>query len=557
MQSAVRALTWEFWSANRLGWLLVLAALVACGAALRLFAGSLLQSEELQFLSLMPLTAAIILAISFCNFTDRNRRDGIAGFPRHLFALPINTVLMVSCAMACSLLSVVGIYVAWATLVVEPLAPGVLIRWPATLLAAFVVFYQAIIWCLCGFRLTRVIALSLVATSLVAVGFLPALLPSIAWCSPQGCTSLWTWESVLTAVLGILMAAAYGATLLTVGAQRRGGARGWAGVQKLVDVITNAIPRRRVELKSPDAALFWMEWRRAGFVLPAAVLLTSLLILGPVLAFTGRDEKDTLWAETWLAIMPIMLAFPIGMGFGKPDFWSLDLTLPSFATTRPVTSGQLLTAKLKAAACSALTTWAVLLLVAFVGIYFYCDTTHWKHIGGSLAILYSPVSTWAVPALLLVAAILATWGLLVHSIWLGYSGRAGFYYSLTAIGLTLFVAGFFYLVWWLDHPRTRGDTFVGMLPWLPWALAAVVTTKVWFATLCASALRRRRLISGSSVAKYSCIWLGATACLVLCAWLMAPRIEWFRNTMMLAGLCAIPSASIVIAPLAIAWNRHR
>ena len=73
-----------------------------------------------------------------------------------------------------------------------------------------------------------------------------------------------------------------------------------------------------------------------------------------MLSFTGRGEKETTWAEMWLFIMPILLAFPIGLGFGKPDFWSLDLTLSPFIATRPITAGQLLAAKMKSAACSAL-----------------------------------------------------------------------------------------------------------------------------------------------------------------------------------------------------------
>jgi hypothetical protein len=120
MRSPVAAIAWEFWNANRRGWVFVLAALAACGLVFRLFAETVQQSESIQFLSYMPLVASLILAMSFCNFTDRNRRDGIAGFPRHLFSRPINTRLMVTCAMACSVLSVVSIYAAWVKLVLQP-----------------------------------------------------------------------------------------------------------------------------------------------------------------------------------------------------------------------------------------------------------------------------------------------------------------------------------------------------------------------------------------------------------------------------------------------------
>jgi hypothetical protein len=171
--------------------------------------------------------------------------------------------------------------------------------------------------------------------------------------------------------------------------------------------------------------------------------------------------------------------------------------------------------------------------------------------------LYAPLSQWLLPILFLVGAVMMTWSLLIGSIWLGHSGRPGFYYSITGIGLTAFVTWFFFFVWWLDHPRSRGDTFTGMLPWLPWAFAALVTVKVWLTAYGVRELRRRRLISDRGIAGYACVWLAATAFIVFGACIMSPRIEWFRNTAMLAGLSAIPLLSTVIAPFTIGWNRHR
>jgi hypothetical protein len=259
----------------------------------------------------------------------------------------------------------------------------------------------------------------------------------------------------------------------------------------------------------------------------------------------------------WLSIAPLLLAFPVGLGFGKPDFWSLDVTMSPFFATRPVSAGQLLAAKLKAAACSALLTWAILLLVAPIWIYWFCDTKHWHDVWSQTGILYSPLSQWVLPILAVVCAVLTTWSLLVRNIWLGYSGRPGFYYSLSGIGLTAFVWALFFLVWWLDHPRSRGGKLVGMMQWLPWALAVAITIKVWIATWFAEKLWRRHFVSARGIATYAFVWLAASACLVLYAWLLAPRIEYFRNTAMLIGLCAIPAISIAIAPLTIAWNRHR
>ena len=217
MRSAVTAIAWEFWSANRGGWLLVLSAIPVCALLYRLLLDPIEQpGSDARFFSFLPMVMSLILAVAFCNFTDSRLRDGMAGFPRHLFAKPVNTWLAVACVMACGILSVVGLYVAWAQLVFRPIGIVISIRWPATLMAAGIVFYQTIIWCLCGFRLTRVVALSLAVTILVAIGFLPTMAPA---------TSLWASENAVSAALGAVVAFAYGATVLVVSTQRRGGAR--------------------------------------------------------------------------------------------------------------------------------------------------------------------------------------------------------------------------------------------------------------------------------------------------------------------------------------------
>jgi hypothetical protein len=548
MRSTLTALAWEFWSANRRGWFVVLALMTACALLYRVFADVLNASEGLRFFTYFPMVVSVILAAGFSNFTDRTRRDGIAGFPRHLFSLPISTPLAVTSAFLCGLISVVGIYLAWAIIVLRPLDVPLLVRWPALLLAAGVVFYQATIWCLCGFRLTRIVMLSLVATTLVGIGCVPTLNPP---------SNLWATEGSLSLILVGLMAMAYAATLVTIDIQRRGGARGWAIFQPLIDIVTRAIPHRARPIKSPDAALFWIEFRRTGFVLPAAVIVTMALILGPVLAFTGRQEKETLWAEMWIAIMPVLIAFPIGLGFGKPDFWSLDIGLSPFAATRPVSSGQLIAAKLKAAAGSALLAWTIVLVIAPAFIYLFCDSSHWRSWWTQTGFIYAPFSHWILPFLAIACGVLMTWSLLVRNIWLGYSGRPGFYYTLSSIGLAVFVFVFFYFVWWLDHTLSRDDRIVDMMAWIPWTLAVAATVKVWAAALLAIKSRREQMVSVRGLATYAGIWVFATALLVFYACLFAPRVEYFRNTTILLAFCTIPAVTIALAPFTIAWNRHR
>ena len=175
MRTAAQALAWEFWSTNRRGWLLLVAAIPAFGVLYRLVAYSGRQSEDMKFFGILPMVLSLILAGAFCNFTDQVRREGVAGFPRHLFILPVSTFHLVTCAILCGVVSVVGIYIAWATLVLRPLDVVLWVRWPATLLAACVVFFQTIVWCLSGFRIARIVSLSLVATTLMGISCLPTV----------------------------------------------------------------------------------------------------------------------------------------------------------------------------------------------------------------------------------------------------------------------------------------------------------------------------------------------------------------------------------------------
>jgi hypothetical protein len=547
MRIATQALAWEFWSTNRRGWLLLVAAIPAFALIYRLAAVPLRQSEDMKFFCLLPMVLSLILAGAYCNFTDQVRREGIAGFPRHLFILPVSTFHLVTSAILCGVTSVVGIYFAWATLVLPPLDVVLLVRWPATLLAAFVVFYQTIIWCLSGFRITRIVSLSLVATTLVGISVLPILkIPAI-----------WANEAVLSAILGATAAGTYAVALVAVGKQRRGGGAGWTWPSTLVDRLAVFLPHRRSALKSADAALFWIEWRRVGLLLPAAVLLATCLVLGTTILFTDRGSRETMWAENWLAVLPLIVAVPVSMGFGKPDFWSLDVTLSPFMATRPVSGGQLLSAKMKVAAVSSLLAWAALLVVAPLCIYLYCDTEHWHDAWQMLGLIYSPFSQWALPILWLVMSMLLTWSLMIGNVWLGYSGRPVVYYAFVVVGMGVFLTALVVFAMYLERPRYWQNAWVETLIWLPWAFAAFVSAKAWFAIWCGSRLRRRGLISDGNIIAYACLWLTAAAFLAFRAWLISPGIEWLRNLLMLFALCAIPLARVAASPLAIAWNRHR
>jgi hypothetical protein len=548
MWSPVWAIAWELWSSQRRLWWLILGMISVSGLVLRLSAGALAESEGLRSLSFFPLLLTIILVLAIFNFTERDRRKSFAGFPERLFTLPVRTRLLVTCPMLCGVLSVVALYLVWVKLVYEPAGIRLLVRWPTTLLAAGMVFYQAVIWSFAGFRLARLLVLAFGFSLLVAVGCTPY---ALAWESDG------RLEWLLTATLGVGVLGAYGAALAAVESQRRGGGRGWEWWRTLGRKMATALPRRRRPFASPAKALLWLEWHRAGLVLPFGVLLTLLLIVGPATWLSGRGPDAAARAAFWMAILPIVLAVPIGKGIAKPDFWSLELDLPAFLATRPVTDGQIVAAKMKAAALSTLLAWAVLLVVAPIWLGLAYDLEDLRSFWGSFCSIYSPLARWAIPSLALLAAIILTWNFLISSIWTGMSGNwllyAGFAGFSTACLLCILV----FLALCLDTAGDHSGILLVMLPWLPWTLAVCFILKVWGAAEAFWRVRRSRLVAMGTVGRYVCVWTAGTCCMLVLAWLVSARVVWLQDALCLGGLLIVPVARVSAAPLAVARSRHR
>src|SRR5439155_16063996 len=105
-------------------------------------------------------------------------------------------------------------------LIIRPLGMQIEIAWPAVLLATVSVIFQTIIWCLSGFRMARIVVMSLAACVLTTIACLPWMLASSNW-PPQSV------QLVLGGGLIASCALSYATAVIAVGIQRRGGARGW------------------------------------------------------------------------------------------------------------------------------------------------------------------------------------------------------------------------------------------------------------------------------------------------------------------------------------------
>jgi hypothetical protein len=279
-----------------------------------------------------------------------------------------------------------------------------------------------------------------------------------------------------------------------------------------------------------------------------------LLIMAAVTGFAGRDPDTTARAAAWFVLLPFVLAAVVGKGFAKPDFWSLEMALPPFWATRPISSAAFLAAKLKSAALSTAIAWALLLVVALPWLLLACDTHDLRGLWHTFTTIYGPVARWTILMLLLLAAMLLTWRLMIVSLWSGLYGRPRFFVGTVGVGS---VGVIVLLGWWFLMVDDGTALLVDWLPWAPWLMAGAFVLKSWGALWAWRQAYGGGHVSGAFVGVYLSVWVGATGCLLTLAFCLSPRIDWLRLTLILVALLLCPLARIGLAAVNFAQNRHR
>jgi hypothetical protein len=547
MRSPIAALTWEIYRRGRRSAALVLAC-IAAGAILN---GIIPDSNHALFSTvfgiLMVLSFAFLLGLLNC--TEFNSTREWNGFPYRLFALPVPTWQLVAVPMLVGLGVVELLYFAWIKLVwthgqiVHP-------EWYAAVLGAYLSYYQMTLWNLAGFRILRTIVLSVGGVSGILVAVLPQfgkLLSDSSW---------WLSETRLLLIVVATIPAAFLIAWIAVERQRHGGGRGTSWT-KVAEWVLDLFPRRTKKFSSPNGAQLWFEWRRSGFLLPAAVGFALLVILAPLSWKFGDDAHFTLVTLCWIIAIPVVLASILGKGFAKADFYSRDLSVPSFLAVRPMSCTEMVAAKLKVAAISVLITW--LFVAAFLAAWFpqRANSSQMELIRYELQFFY-PHSWRLIIAFSFIGLIVLTWRCLIGEMWSGLSGKPSYYFGSIGwqvIGplLALLVCAIY---------SNEIDAFIKLHPQFlkyqliqitGWVLAAMVMAKVWVAAFTWSKIDSRR------ARQYSILWVGGTLCLLTLAVLARPPMDVERqeHVFLLVALLLFPFARVGATPPALGKNRAR
>ena len=544
MRSPALAMGWEF--RRRHLWALIAMAgyLLALAAIKLLFLGPM---EPIRLdppdgraaVVITPLTATyfyLLAAFSFGLAGDLGARPSI--YPARMFALPLRTAALVGWPMLYGTAAVTILWLVTALSARWPWGIELPLIWPALLAAVFLAWTQALMWMPYGLPGLRAIVTVPWLATLDAVALL-----AIHYQVP---------EPMMVAFLVPQLPLAYVTACSAVGRARRGEVPDWRGM--FARPASNAVlTRRRDHFPSPARAQAWFEWRRHGRSLPALVGL--LLPFELALLWLAKDAPAFVFEILFLALItpPFMAAFT-AWTVSQPNPQVRDsYGVPPFIATRPLTSAELIAAKLKMAMWSTLAAW-LLVLVAMPLALEWSGT--WSVVTERARRMNDAIGTpraATVVLLILAGFIVATWKQLVQSLHIGLTGREWIVKGSVLLTLTFLILLGPIVEWIIDSPSVQRALWNA----LPLILAGLVGLKMSAAAWIATRLDRSRLLGDRAL-------VAGAACWVLAVLALYGVLVWFFSTpfvaryvLALIAILAVPLARISAAPLALAWNRHR
>jgi len=544
MRSPALAIGWEF--RRRHLWALIAMAgyLLALAAIKLLFVGPM---EPIRLdppdgraaVVITPLTATyfyLLAAFSFGLAGDLAARPSI--YPARMFALPLRTAALVGWPMLYGTAAVAILWLVTALSARWPWGIELPLIWPALLAAVFLAWTQALMWMPYGLPGLRAIVTvpwlaTLDAVVLLAIHYRVREPMMVAFLAPQ-------------------LPLAYVTACSAVGRARRGEVPDWRGM--VARPASNAVlTRRRDHFPSPARAQAWFEWRRHGRSLPALVGL--LLPFELALLWLAKDAPAFVFEILFLALItpPFMAAFT-AWTVSQPNPPVHDsYGVPPFIATRPLTSAELIAAKLKMAMWSTLAAW-LLLLIALPLALEWSGT--WSMVTERVRRMSDAIGTpraATVVLLILAAFMVATWKQLVQSLHIGLTGREWIVKGSVLLTLTFLILLGPIVEWFIDNPSGQRALWNA----LPLILAGLVGLKMSAAAWIATRLDRSQLLGDRALVLGATCWLVAVLALygVLVWFFSTPFVA--RYVLALIAILAVPLARIAAAPLALAWNRHR
>jgi hypothetical protein len=540
MNSPATAIAWELWSRNRWATTTVAVAIPFLAIVNSSWLGEWFRMVEV----LLFFFSMTTLVWTFC-CVEPDARGKHGGFPPRAFTLPLSTIGLVAVPMLSGALTLATVYWLWTQLLFtawDVVVPASLLRVQLLTIAAMLFALQAIVWSLYRFPLIRI---ALILVAIIGIGMLGLAAPGKGFRNMS--------EPAVLGTLGVITALAFAAAVAGVSRDRRGAWEGWT--QRVIDRLLAMLPGRRKAFTSSPAAQVWFEWRGKAFFLSAVLGLPMILamMLYPVPTMGHFDPVMTATTYANLPCLTLVLAWCVGMTLAKTDYWNRESQLSSFVTARPLTDGDIVLAKLKAAALVIAT--AALLFVALAipsfNVGYWLNSTDmnwpsWSQFKAQNPQLLLNVSH----PLVLLTAFAVTWATMAEGLAIGLRGQKSVVIQ-SVVRVSLFFAALI-LVSMLARSPGGLRFLVAILPWASGLLIAwkVMITILWLK-------RTRSLYSSRQRICLAAIWLTVVGCIAGTAALVWTHIPMFDRAIVFVAAFLAPGSALFRAASNLHHNRHR
>jgi hypothetical protein len=468
-------------------------------------------------------------------------------FPGRRLFKPVSTARLVLVPMLFGGAVVVMIFALWAELAWRHMAGFTTsdLVWTSTVLLSFFWWMQALAWSLPWVRGSE-----LVIITLGVIHFLVWRLSSLLAIIAPGRTlaPAWLWGILAALLLSALTVAWVGLKLVRQGS--------WEDPSRISTLWSRLLlgqgRARRKSFGSALRAQFWLEWRRQGWLLPVISGGIPLLMLPFLLKLFQWVGTDTVPPEVILSmlILPLVLSVLLAPTLAKFDPLRSLGDLPVYVAVRPMTNGGFVMAKLAMALATSALTWLCTLVPTFF----------WLALMGKKAGLVTPFgplayTTGCLPLSLLLLLVIWTWKNLVAGISAGLTERT-WMVGVSVYCRSLFLVALFPLV---DSARTNVHFREALLHWLPAILIVCLAAKIAVSVAAFVWGLRRNAITPRAIGWMIGGWLVCGLFVAGCAGQVCNTIRqpdlWIWVA--LGGFLILPLADLALAPLALAWNRHR
>jgi hypothetical protein len=545
MGAAVTALSWELFARCR--WLLVLSVSLL---VLLCLIGQLWpepwRSELLAFWLVLGAALPVASVVGSMAHAEGTRlEDSGSLFPARLYTLPVPTVVLVGPPLILGTLTLLGCWFTVAVCIFRPWGADAPLFWPGLVAAAVLASLQALVWWPFSLPWMRAILLtiglpSLIAGSLVLAG--------------KGAP-----DSVIIAACLSVLLAGYAGALIGVSRGRRG-SMAWRVAPEVSPAVA-AYQQRQLPFSSPLEAQKWLERRRlrCGFFIFMVIALfstlgfmwgTDILVRDLNLETLGDDMRPlrqalTLFGRSWLVfaqlpVLPLLISAAAGgSALGRLSTSVESTTCSPFLATRPLSTTEIMEAKLLTCARGVIILWAVMFLAGIL----------WAVCMGRVGELADHLlaQTGSVPAALLVLLAGVIIQPAISWLWL-VSGMGG---KILRWSVLEMVPAFFGIGVLLLPGLLIAEKLERWRPVLGGFVVAALVGKAVAVCWVVSQLRREKLVSDQTIAWAVTGWVVlVVAVLGIGAWL-------FAVGPLLAGVAVLmlPLARPLATPLALA--RHR